>query len=407
MNFPLYIAKRYLLSKKSTNVINLISLISVVGVAVGTMALIVVLSVFNGFDELITDLYYSFNADLQITVKSGKTFTIDDKIREQIKSNTAIDCFSEIVEENALIKHKDKQYIATIRGVNSNYTKINSIEKYIVEGEYVLKNDSLNFAVVGQGVAYFLSMALEYNMPTLSFYVPKRNANIETSPENAFNKKNISAVGVFQIQSEFDSKYVIVPIDFARDLFGYKNEISSIEMRIKNPKDVKMVQNQLKQLLGNNFEVKDKYEQNEMLFKIMKSEKWAIFLILTFILIIASFNIIGSLTMLIIDKQQDIYILRGLGANYKTIRNIFLLEGWMISFLGAILGTILGITICYIQQYFGIIKLQGSGSFVIENYPVVVDYIDVSLVFIVVLFIGFIASWYPVRYITRKFVNQK
>ncbi|HBF89466.1 MAG TPA: hypothetical protein DDX39_12570 [Bacteroidales bacterium] len=404
MNFPLYIAKRYLFSKKSTNVINLISIISVIGVTVGTTALIVILSVFNGFDSLITSLFNSFNPDLQITVKEGKTFVPDEAIFNQIKTHKAVHFYSETIEDNALLKHKDKQYIATIKGVSDNYVNMSGIDSMIVDGEFLLRDQNRDYALIGQGVAYYLSIGLNYVFPTISIYVPKRKGSVSLSPENAFNRNSIMPSGIFSIQQDFDSKYVIVPLDFARKLYDYTNEVSAIELKINDYKNVSKVQKEISQILGDKYKVKNRYEQNELLFKIMESEKWAIFLILSFILIIASFNVIGSLTMLIIDKKNDIFILRSLGADYQLIRRIFLFEGWMISFLGAVVGLLLGLFICFLQEKVGLIKLQGSGSFVIENYPVEVHYLDLFYVFATVMLIGFLASWYPVRYITKKFV---
>lgn len=405
MNFPLYIAKRYLFSKKSTNIINIISAISVIGVAVGTMALIVVLSVFNGFDDLIKSLFNSFDPDIKITSVNGKTFIPDSRL-DSLKTFKEIDIFTESVEDNALLKHRDKQYIATIKGVDENFLKTSGIDSMIVDGEFILKYEDKNFAIIGQGVAYYLSLGLNYVSPAITVYVPKRNKQIsQLNIDEAFNKKTIVTSGVFSIQQDFDSKYVIVPLDFAREIFNYTNEISSIEIKIKKGENIEFVQNKIKKLFGNNFEVNNRYQQHELLYKIMQSEKWAIFLILTFILIIASFNVIGSLTMLIIDKQKDIFILQSMGADFSLIRKIFLFEGWLISFVGAIIGLIFGLLICWLQQEFGLIKLNTSGTFIIENYPVKIVIVDLFYVFSTVVLIGFIAAWYPVRYITRNYIS--
>jgi lipoprotein-releasing system permease protein len=406
MKFAFFIALRYLFSKKSTNVINIISWISVVGVSVGTMALIVILSVFNGFDSLITSLFSSFDSDLKITLHEGKTFTPNDSLLQYIKSHKSVYGYAETIEDNALLRHREKQYIATIKGVSDDYIKMSQIEKMIVEGEFLLNYNNKNYAVIGQGVAYYLSLGLNYVHPTIQIYVPKRDATIHLNPEEAFNKLSITPAGIFAIQQDFDSKYVIVPIDFAKKLFGYTDEISSIELKLADNANMNSVQNEIKSKIGHKYNIKNRFEQHELLFKIMKSEKWAIFFILTFILIVASFNVIGSLTMLIIDKQKDIFILQSMGASFSTIRLTFLLEGWLITFAGAIIGLILGVLLCYVQQVFGLIKLHGSGSFIIENYPVEMLITDFLYVFLTVIIIGFLAAWYPVRYITKNYISS-
>ena len=379
-------------------------MISIVGVTVGTAALIVVLSVFNGFDGVIKSMYNAFDPDLKITPSQGKVFSLDSipQINE-IKNHPAIFDMAEILEENALLKYGDQQYVATVKGVSDNFTKISGIDTMVIAGDFILKHNNQSYAIVGQGVAIFLSLNINFIDP-LIVYVPKRTSQFSINPEQAFNRKPILASGVFGIQQEFDAKYIIVPLEFARTVFDYKNEISALEIKIKPGNNIQNVQNDLIQFVGSGFEVKDRYQQHEMFYKIMKSEKWSIFLILTFILIIASFNIIGSLTMLIIDKKDDISILRALGANLNTIRKIFLTEGWMISIVGAIVGLILGWVICWLQIKFEFVKLQGSGSFIIDAYPVKIIWKDFVAVFTTVVVIGFIAAWYPVRYITRRYV---
>jgi lipoprotein-releasing system permease protein len=379
-------------------------MISIVGVTIGTAALIVVLSVFNGFDGVIKSMYNAFDPDLKITPSQGKVFSIKDIPRfNEIKNHPGIFDISETLEENALLKYGDQQYVATVKGVSDNFTKISGVDTMIIAGDFILKSKNQNYAVVGQGVAVYLSLNINFIDP-LIIYVPKRTAQMSVNPEQAFNRKPIFASGVFGIQQEFDAKYVIVPLDFARTVFDYTDEISSFEIKVKPGYKVKKLQDDLIQILGPGYEVKDRYQQHEMFYKIMKSEKWSIFLILTFILIIASFNIIGSLTMLIIDKKDDISILRALGANQNTIRKIFLTEGWMISIVGAIIGLVLGWFICWLQIKFEFVKLQGSGSFIIDAYPVKIIWRDFVATFATVVIIGFVAAWYPVRYITKRYV---
>lgn len=403
MNFSFYIAKRYLFARKSRNVINIISAISVVGVSIGTMALIVILSVFNGFDNLVQSLFNSFDPDIKITIKEGKTFSSGTERIQNLKKLKGVLYMSEIIEENALLKYDDRQYIVTVKGVSDEFINMSGIDSMIIDGEFILKENKNNYAVIGQGVALNLAVGLNFITP-INIYVPKRTQKVSLNPEKAFSRKYIFPSGIFAIQQDFDSRYIIVPIEFARDLLDYSNEVSAIELKLDPVFNKNKIQEEIKNYLGTGYEVKNRFEQQELLYKIMKSEKWAIFLILTFILIIASFNVIGSLTMLIIEKKKDIDTLRSLGTNLSVLRKIFLFEGWMISILGAILGLMTGTIICWIQQHFGLIKIQGSDSFVIDTYPVSMEFPDFIYVFLTVLFIGYLAAWYPVRYISGKFL---
>lgn len=406
MNFALFISKRYLIAKKTRNAINIISMISIIGVTVGVASLIVVLSVFNGFDGVIKSMYNSFDPDFKITPARGKVFNFSDSIKKQIINHPGVFDAAEVLEENALLRYSDQQYIATIKGVSDNFVNISGVDTMLVAGEFILKNNSQNFAIVGQGVAYYLSLNLNYIDPIV-IYIPRRDANIATNPARAFNRNYIFPSGVFGIQQEFDTKYVIVPLDYARELFDYKTEMSALEVKIKPEAKIKDVQADLKNMLGNDFQIKNRNEQHETFYKIMESEKIYIFIILTFILIIASFNIIGSLTMLIIDKKEDIATFRSLGANLQTIRRIFLTEGWLITIVGAIFGLLLGGFICWLQIEFELVRLQGSASFIIDAYPVQINWLDFVAVFVVVNLIGFLAAWYPVRYITKRYVIQE
>lgn len=405
MNFSFYVAKRYLFAKKSQNTINVISTISVVGVSIGTMALIVVLSVFNGFDSLVHSLFNSFDPDLKITIKEGKRFSSDLPSIEELKNTEGVLYLSEVVEENALLKYGKKQYIATIKGVSEDFLKMSGIDTMIIDGNFSLKQGKNEYAVVGQGIAIKLTIGLNFVNPIV-VYVPKREGRVSMNPEKAFNRRYIFPSGIFAIQQDFDSRYMIVPIEFARELLDFTTEVSALEIKIDPAYDSDDVQARIKEIMGESYDVKNRFEQEELLYKIMKTEKWAIFFILTFILVVASFNVIGSLTMLIIEKKKDISILRSMGAEIKRIRNIFLIEGWLISVLGAITGLTIGILIIWLQKEFGLIKLQGSGSFVIDTYPVEIVLFDFILVFITVIGIGYLAAWYPVRYITRKYVKQ-
>jgi lipoprotein-releasing system permease protein len=400
--FPFFVSRRYLFAKKSHSAINIISLISIIGVAVGTMALVVVLSVFNGFDDLIKSLFNSFDPDIKIALNEGKAFVPDSIKIIHLKNIPDIVEVAEVVEENALFQYQGKTYIATIKGVSPNFSAVSDVEKKITEGKFLLQSGNVPFAVVGQGVAYYLSVNTHIGDP-LVINVPRRTGEITLVPEEMFNKKYIVPSGIFSIEQDFDAKYVIVPIGFARDILEYTKEVTALEIKTKTGSNLGNVQEQIKSCMGKDFSVKDRYQQQQLFYKIMKSEKWAIFFILTFILIVASMNIMGSLTMLILDKKKDIKTFNNLGADWKTIRKIFLYNGWANSIFGAFLGAALGLFICWLQLKYGFVKLQGSGSFVIDKYPVKIVLPDVMLVLATVLIVGFVTSWIPVRVISRKY----
>ncbi|MBN1252597.1 MAG: FtsX-like permease family protein [Bacteroidales bacterium] len=400
MNLHLFIAKRYLFAKKSRNLINIISGISILGVSIGTMALIIILSVFNGLDSLIKSFYNTFDPDFKVTIAKGKVFSLDDeKIQKLIKLDE-IAFYTEVLEENALIEYEKRQDIAKIKGVSDNFNKTSGIDSMIISGEYKLRTNKENYAILGWSVANNLAVNLNLLIP-LKIWVPKRNAKPGIDASNAFNIKHIFPIGLFSVyQEEYDAEYIIVPLNFAQKLLEYTNEVSSLEIKSNQNIDNVTFQSKMENILGKDFIVKNRFQQHEFLFKIMKSEKWVIYLILTFILIIASFNLIGSLTMLIIDKKEDIITLQHLGANNSLIRKIFLFEGWFISLIGAALGLIFGAFISYLQKEFGIIEFPEY--FIVRYYPVEMRIMDFVYVFFTVLLIGFFASWYPVRYITKK-----
>ncbi len=405
MNLALHIARRYLLSKKSHNAINIISGISVFGIMVVSAALIVVLSVFNGFENLVVSLYNSFDPDIKITPYEGKTIPYSAFSKEDIMKIEGVAHYVESIEENALLKYKDKQYIATVKGVDNEFLEMSGLDSMMTEGECKLESQGFNNAIIGQGVSYYLSTNIDDIMSPLNIYVPKRGKKIALDPSKAFKQQGIFISGVFSIQQEFDVKYVLVPKAFARDLLDYKDEISAIEIGVVDDEALTYVEGQLKELLGDGFVIKDRFEQHELLYKILKSEKWAVYLILTFILIIAIFNVIGSLTMLILDKKEDINILRSMGAETNLIRRIFITEGLMITASGALAGMALGFLVCLAQIKLGLVKLQGSGSFVIENYPVQMQFLDFVYVFLTVFGIGILASFIPVRQIVKNTSN--
>ena len=402
MNFSFYIARRYLISKKSHNIINIISAISVVGVAIGAMALIIVLSVFNGFEQLVVSLFGSFNPDIEITVRHGKTFDISTVPTDQLVKIPGVVHLSEIIEEDALIKYKDKQTIVTIKGVDDGYAETSGIDSMMTDGNFMLQDKDQNFAVLGYGIAATLGANLQDYLNPLVVYVPSRDANFSGGFENAFLSDVVFPSGFFSIQMDYDIKYVLLPLRFVKQLLMYENERTAIELSLAKGADRQKIQQAVETLLGTGYVVKNRFQQQELLYKIMKSEKLYIFLILTFILFMATFNVIGSLSMLILDKRKDISILRGMGANQHQIRRIFFIVGMMISSIGAVSGLIFGGIVCWLQIRYGLIGLGASdSSFVVSNYPVNMQVTDFLLVFATVISIGFLAAWYPV-YNIRK-----
>lgn len=405
MNLPFFIARRYLISKKKQNIINLISAISAIGVATGTFALVVVMSVFNGFNHLIESYLSELDPDLKITAVEGKRFDPRTIISNHLQNHPDILLFSEVLEENALLKYGDRQYIATVKGVPPRYAEITGINDLMLFGEFMLNDRGVQYAVPGQGVAAQLGIGYDLSAP-LHIYVPKKGGRPTLSAGSGLNHDYIYPSGIFALLEEVDAQLVLVPLSFASQLFESGDEVSAIELKIHPSAKVRSVQKMVQQQLGEAYEVKDKYQQHDMLYKTMKSEKWATYLILIFILMVASFNILGSLSMLIIDKKDDIAILRSMGADVPLIHRIFLFEGWLISLAGIALGMMAGITLSLLQMQFGWISLPGSGSFVVNAYPVKIVVTDLVLIFGAVSLIGFFASWYPVRFIASTKDDQ-
>ncbi|MCB2207006.1 MAG: FtsX-like permease family protein [Bacteroidetes bacterium] len=404
MNLSLFIAKRYLISKKSHNLINVISLITVVGLTIGAAALIIVLSVFNGFEGVIKSMYNIIDADFEITARNGKTFQMIDFPVEKIKSTNGILNLAEIVEEDVLFKYRDNQYIAKIKGVSEPYAALSGMDTMLIDGTFVLNEGTSNFAVVGAGVAWYLGINIRSITDLINVYVPVRGDPSSFSISNAFHIEPIHPAGVFSVQQEFDEKYVIAPIRFVRKLMDYNDEVSSVDVFLKPGADYTQVQFELENLLGAGFQVKNRFQQNETLYKVLKSEKMAIFLILVFILILTSINMVGSLSILIVEKLKDIAVLKSFGATRKLIFKIFMSEGLLISLLSALSGLLLGFIILYIQQTFGIIKLgAGEQDFIIDAYPVAMNKLDFLYVFLTVLCIGLLATWYPVKNLSKKY----
>jgi lipoprotein-releasing system permease protein len=405
MKLSLYIARRYLFAKKSRNAINVISAISVAGVTVGTMALITILSVFNGLEEMVRSIFSTSDPQIKIAPAKGKVFVPDSLKLRRLAGTEGVEIYAFTLEENALLRFEEQQYIATVKGVSLNYAEVTDLDTAMWDGEFTLVGENGRpYAIAGLGVANYLGMRLNFVSP-LAIYIPDRKAKTRGTPDNEFTRKYIYMSGIFAVEQEFDSKYVFLPIEFARELLDYKDEVSSIEVRMKPGADEKRTQNAIREVMGDQFVVQNRYEQQEMFYKVMKAERLAIFVILTFILVIASFNIIGSLTMLIIEKERDINILRSLGADNRLIKRIFIYEGWMISFIGTVTGLLLGFILCAAQQHFGIVKLAGE-SLLIDAYPVRMQLSDFFIVAATVLAIGYAAAWYPVHYLSRRHLKE-
>lgn len=405
MRLPLYIAKRYLFAKKSRNAINIISGVSVAGVTVGTMALIIILSVFNGLETMVSGIFNTVDPEIRITASEGKTFIPDTARLKMLTGVNGLSCYSLTLEDNALLKYGPREFIATIKGIDDNYTLVSNVDSSMWEGEFMLKNNKGRpYAIPGIGVAQYLGIRVNFITP-LEIIFPKKGSGNSLTAENSLNRKYIFPSGIFEVEKEYDSKYVYIPLEFARELTESDGGVTSIEIRLKNQADPDQAQKNIKKIYGKGFTVQNRYEQQAIFYKVMRSERLAIFFILTLILIIASFNIIGSLTMLIIEKERDIEILKSLGADNNLIRKIFIFEGWLISIIGAISGVVLGFLICWLQHRFGLVKLQ-SQSLMMTSYPVVMKMKDFIIVPGTVLLIGYWAAWYPVRYLTKKYLNK-
>ncbi len=406
MNLSFFIAKRYLVSKKSNNAINIISWISIIAISITTAALIIILSAMNGLTSVVANLYHALEPDLKITATNQKYISEKKTIESKLKSINGINTISYSIEENALIKLEDKQAIITIKGVDEDFKNITRFDTVIKEGKYQLFYNTQYYGVFGRGVAYQLDINVNDFVSPISIYAPIRGKTESLNPEDAFNKLSITPAGIFSLNDDFDFKYVLIDLKAAQQLFNCSESFSSIEISVKNHSDLKIIQNEIQLLLGKNYTVKTRFQLNDILFKTLETEKLWTFLILVFILIIATFNIIGALTMLIIEKKKDIKTLYNLGANQKFIRTIFMKEGLLITTIGALTGLLIGLIICILQQQFHFVTFDDQS--VITYYPIEMKIQDFIWIFSVVLLIGFIAAIYPIRLFTKNdLINTK
>ena len=412
MNLSFYIAKRYLFSKKSHNAINVISGVSVCGVALATLALVCTLSVFNGFQDLVATFFTAFDPELKITATSGKVFDGHDIRIEKLHDFSEIEVFSESLEDNAMVQYNGKQAMVVIKGVEDNFSHLTAIDSILYgRGEMVLYDEIVDYAIPGVELTSILGTGIRFLDP-LEVYAPKRGTQINVAnPASSFNVSYLHSSGlVFAVnQQKYDASYILTSLKFARNLFQYDTEVSSIELKLKEGVDVEAFADKIGGILGDDFIVQNRYEQQADTFRIMQVEKLISYLFLTFILLVACFNVIGSLSMLIIEKKNDVVTLRGLGADDRLISRIFLFEGCLISFLGALVGVVLGLSLCLVQQEFGILTLgsgASAGAFVVDAYPVSVHWQDVVLILITVLVIGFLSVLYPVKFFSRRLLEK-
>ena len=409
MNFPFYIARRYLFSKKSHNAINVISGISVCGVALATLALVCTLSVFNGFQDLVSNLFTAFDPELKIVPATGKVFDGQDKAIAAIRKMPEVALVSESLEDKALVQYQGRQAMAVIKGVEDNFEELTPIDTILFgRGELLLHDEVVDYAIPGVQLLATLGTGIRFLDP-LEVYAPKRGAKVNmANPAASFTGGNLFSSGlVFAVnQEKYDGSYILTSLKFARQLFQYTTEVSAINLKMKEGTDIDAFKRKLEKHLGERFRVLDRYEQQADTYRIKKIEKFKNYLFLTFILMIACFNVIGSLSMLIIDKRDDVVTLRNLGANDRQIVRIFLFEGRLISFIGAVSGIVLGVLLCWLQQTFGLISLGAAGSFIVDAYPVSVHWEDVVLIFFTVLAVGFLSVWYPVRYLSRRLLSK-
>lgn len=410
MNLPFYIARRYLFSHKKHNAINIISGVSVCGVALATLALVCTLSVFNGFQEMVASFFTSFDPELKITATQGKVFLPQDSLIQQVRKLPEIEIWSETLEENAVVQYKKRQTMAVIKGVEDNFRQLTDIDSLLYgAGSFLLKDAQVNYGILGAELVSELGTGLQFIDP-LRIYAPKRHTRVNlANPAAAFNQGYLYSPGVVFVvnQQKYDAQYILTSLEFARNLFGYQQEVSAVELKLKKGTDAEAFERKITTILGEGYRVENRYEQQADVFRIMEIEKFISYLFLTFILAIACFNVIGSLSMLILDKRENTETLRNLGADDQLITRIFLLEGRLISLLGASIGIICGIALCVLQQHFGFISLGGGNdTFVVDAYPVSIQLSDLIIIFVTVIGVGFLAVWYPVRYLSRKIIQS-
>lgn len=408
MNVSFFIARRYLFSKKSHNAINVISSISVCGIAIATMAMVAVLSVYNGFGGIVESMFDAFDPDLKITASEGKVFDYNTTLFEDALKNDGIQIVSESLEENALFIFEDQQVPVLMKGVSEEFHYMTNMEQLMVDGSFRLSEDVVDYVTLGAGLAISLGARPGFINP-VEIYAPKRNVSINlANPSAAFNTGYAQLGGVFSLNNpQYDEQMGILPISLTRQLLDYDKEVTSLDLKLVPGASVNRIKRDLQRTLGDEYIVEDRYEQQRESYRMLQIEKWVTFLILSFILLIAIFNVVGSLSMLIVEKRDDIQSLRNMGASNRLITNIFMYEGWLITFIGIIAGIIVGLIISLAQQHFGLLKLSDvPGAYIIDAYPVIVRFTDIIIVFGVVSVIGLITVLYPVNNLRKRLINE-
>lgn len=399
MKFPFFIAWRYFFTKNKIGYVHLLTLITQIGIAIGTASLVLVLSVFNGFEDLVLSMYNVFDPHIKVVSSNGKNFN-GQKVKEILLTYDDIDVYSSTLEEKALVEYNGKQHIITIKGVDSLYSNLTSLDSVIISGDNINKFNDANVAIVGRGVAYYLSMNIGSVFENLQLYLPKRNSNF-INYKNAFSTSSLSPVGIFSIQQEIDTKYILTHISYLQNLIQKENFVSAIEINLLDKSEMLIFQKKIAEKIGNNYKVINQFEQQEFLYKILNTEKLVVFLILIFIVLISAFNIISSLTVLIIEKKNDIKTFLNLGLDHLSLKNVFVIKSMLGVVFGSLIGLVIGFLIAYIQQEFGLIKM-GEGGFVIDSYPVKILLTDFIFIQLIVLVIGFFASWTTAHLMLKK-----
>jgi lipoprotein-releasing system permease protein len=404
LNTSIYIARRYLFSKKSVNAINMISGISVLGVFVGSAALIIILSVFNGLEKLVLSMYNTFTPEIRIEPAKGKTFNANTVYFKSLSSDGRIASYTETLEEKALIRYGSAQFIGMVKGVSGNYMQSRDIDTSMLQGSFTLRQNGQYFASIGSAVQTYLSVNVN-DISLLQIYSPRKGGGNAINPADEFIVRTIKPSGVFEVQKQFD-EMVLVPIEFSRELLGDEQGVSAIEINVKDQRNADALHDEISEKLGQGYLVKNRRQQDQALYKTLNIEKWAVFLILTFVLIIATFNIIGSLTMLVIDKRKDIAILSSIGADKNLIRNIFFTEGMLIAMIGCVSGMVVGFIFCLLQEKYGFVTM-GAASMIADAYPVDIKWRDFVLVFFTVTIISSLASYISSRLSVKHIADLK
>ena len=406
MNIALYIARRYLFSSKSKNAVNSITAISVLGVAVGTLALVLVLSVFNGFESLIKSMYQEVNSDFEVHSTTAKNFVFSADQLESVKSLSTWSSIEQVYEEKVLLQVDEKQHIALLKGVSVWPKEASlSLEKHIFKGQSFREYPDGYWAVIGQSLAYTLSVSAESVQEVLKVFVPNQNASASSFSEQAFKEEQFLVSGIFSVQSEYDASYVLTNLETVQTFLEKPKQLTSVAFYVNESVDLEKVQKQLASFFGSDYKVRNRFQQQEFLYKVLQTEKWAIFFILSFILLIATFTIVASVVMIVLEKRKDIFSLWAMGTPVKTIQKIFFYEGLLITVFGGVLGLFFGVSLSLLQQHYGFIQLGEQGSFIVNAYPVEVHFQDVLLILATVVSIGMLITIIPVRLLKRKFIQ--